>query len=47
MKTKISKKGIICIYEYQYSKYKLRYWTGKYWVNWKEQQEKNKNKLKR
>lgn len=36
------KKGIICIYEYQYNKYKLRYWTGKYWVNWKDKQEKTK-----
>ena len=36
--TKISKKGIICIYEYQHMKYKLRYWTGKYWVNWKDKQ---------
>ena len=40
--TKISKKGIICVYEYQHMKYKLRYWTGKYWVNWKEQQEETK-----
>ena len=36
------KKGIICIYEYEFLKYKLRYWTGKYWVNWKEQQEETK-----